>query len=151
MTSLNWCQQSERNRTKFFFFWFIKICVCIIFYISSWKGKRTRFLAIRFQVIAFLVILTDSTVHERESHPPQKRWWKSSFCTHCDDGDDDACNLQQQTTSTIPLSLPLSLITLLFHSLFPPFSPHIHGRISSSSHLSFSFSSPPIIVTPHER
>ena len=109
MTSLNWWQQSERNRTKFFFFWFIKICVCIIFYTFSWKGKRTRFLAIRFQVIAFLVILTDSTVHERESHPPHKRWWKSSFCTHCDDGDDDACNLQQQTTSTIPLSLSLSL------------------------------------------
>jgi hypothetical protein len=63
---------------------------------------------------------------ERETHsiPHTKKWWeKSSFCTHCDDGDDDACNLQQQSSNndnntflsiSIFLSshLPLSLLSV---------------------------------------
>jgi len=36
-------------------------------------------------------------VRERQfPSPTQKVVGKSSICTNCDDGDDDACNLQQE-------------------------------------------------------
>jgi len=51
-------------------------------------------------------------VRVSHSHPPHKRWWeKSSFCTHCDDGDDDACNLQHKHKHH------LFLFSLSYHSL----------------------------------
>lgn len=64
--------------------------------------------------------------------PTKKRWWeKSSFCTHCDDGDDDdACNLQ-------PAS-PFLTFNIFYFIFFLSFY-HFTSFLCLSLHFSFLF------------
>lgn len=94
------------------------------FFFQDWTDK------IVVRLASFGNFLKQVRVRERGSHPPQKRWWqKSSFCTHCDDGDDDACNLQQQhqqsNTNTKKTSTPKFPLSLFLFSLntTPPLFP----------------------------
>lgn len=74
----------------------------------------------------FLVILY-------RSHSPHQKVVakKSSFCTHCDDGDDDACNPQQQhqpfSTKFLSFSLSSTILFLLLSLSYLPHNPVVNA------------------------
>lgn len=92
-------------------------------------------------------------LREKETHsiPHTKKWWeKSSFCTHCDDGDEDAWNLQQEQQQQQQQQQHFLSLSFSFTHLFPLalslLFPHHHGRFSTLPHPSHTSCNYPWMV-----